>query len=100
METINNLRAKEQIYKELIMVANAIPDEMMQKEYNAQLQALQAQINDFDFAAHNLQTTVNVFDRRADEVISNLTKQIEGQGLKFLYIVIAIAVIIFIGFFA
>ena len=100
LETIGILKEREMLLSDMLKVADGItpPNASLKKQTKEQIKELQGQIKDFDFALDNFKTTVELFERKVEESVINLTRQIEDQALKFLYIILAIVFVFFVGF--
>lgn len=86
---IDRLRDKRDSYEELIKVS----DEKEIEEYQKKIKTLNKEIEDFSFIEKLFFTTVNLNNKKIDEVIKNLTEDIKRQGKQALYIATAVGII-------
>jgi small-conductance mechanosensitive channel len=93
--TVKNLeKKKETLYK----------IKSLQKELNLQITISESEIkdiekkyNDFYIVSKSYQTTVDVYNKKVDEITLNLTEQIKAQGVKAFYISITILILFLIS---
>jgi small-conductance mechanosensitive channel len=85
--------------------------ELMTKIYNKQkeldlsptikekdIEMMAKQYNDFYIVSQSYNTTVNVYNKKVDEITLDLTSQIKSQGVKAFYIGISILILLIISF--
>ena len=101
-EKRQNLQSIVQIIDERIKILQTLAlleDNQEQREaYIAELEYFQTAYDDFNFALDHIQTTLNVFAQKVQEVTAKLTDEINDEIIKLITIIISIMVLIVIGF--
>ncbi len=90
---VEKLKYKRDVYEELIKVSS----ENKIKDYQKEVENLNKQITDFSFVLKLFYTTINLNNKKIDEVIKTLTEEIKNQGKQALYISIAVGIIFIIS---
>ena len=86
------------IMSKKIEILNEIQNIESNKKYKSMLDEVSEEMLELQSARNILDTTIEVFDKDADYIETNLETQIKGQILKLVYIVIAIVFSIVIAF--
>jgi small-conductance mechanosensitive channel len=81
--------------KDIVQLSNILN----YKDNNTQkLKEVSSRLNDFSSTLTNFKTTVEIYNKKTDEVIINLTEQIKEQGVKAFYIGISITILLIFVF--
>ena len=73
-------------------------DKDLKQAYILELEYFQTAYDDFNFALDHIQTTLNVFAQKVQEVTNTLTDEINDEIIKLITIIVSIVILIVIGF--
>jgi small-conductance mechanosensitive channel len=90
-----SLKSQKDMLKDIVQLSNILN----YKDNNTQkLKEVSSRLNDFSSTLTNFKTTVEIYNKKTDEVIINLTEQIKEQGVKAFYIGISITILLIFVF--
>jgi small-conductance mechanosensitive channel len=98
-EQLKNITDGLKVQKSILKKIVALSKELNYKDNNQiKLKSLTNKLDDFYITLTSFKTTVDVYNKKTEEVVLNLTEQIKNQGVKAFYIGITVTILLILVF--